>query len=100
MHTKSFEGIPIRVFATKASWGRWLKKWHEDHTGLWLRLAKRRSAIVTLSHKEAIEVALCFGWYTDQRLPESDFTWLDALCAQARDGSLDREGEESCVEAC
>lgn len=77
MQTKFFEGLPIRLFPTKASWAKWLIKWHEHSDGLWVRLAKRKSSFVTLSHKEAVEIALSFGWYTDRRLPESEFTWLE-----------------------
>jgi uncharacterized protein YdeI (YjbR/CyaY-like superfamily) len=58
--------LPVRRFATKAAWETWLSKHHESSPGLWLEFAKKDSRLVSLSHAEALEVALCYGWIDGQ----------------------------------
>jgi uncharacterized protein YdeI (YjbR/CyaY-like superfamily) len=58
--------LPVRRFASKAAWETWLEKHHESSPGLWLEFAKKDSRLVSLSHAEALEVALCYGWIDGQ----------------------------------
>jgi uncharacterized protein YdeI (YjbR/CyaY-like superfamily) len=58
--------LPLRRFASKAAWETWLEKHHESSSGLWLEFAKKGSRVVSLSHAEALEVALCYGWIDGQ----------------------------------
>ena len=66
----------IRLFKSKQAWAVWLDKNHRTNTGLWLRLAKKSSDLASISYKEALEVALCYGWIDGQKKPESDQAWL------------------------
>jgi len=61
--------LPTQRFASAAEWERWLESWHERSRGLWLKIAKKGTAVVTVSHAEALELALCFGWIDSQRSP-------------------------------
>lgn len=54
-------------FATAATWSAWLTKHRAQATGVWLRLAKAGSGIASVSHAQALEVALCHGWIDGQR---------------------------------
>jgi uncharacterized protein YdeI (YjbR/CyaY-like superfamily) len=67
---------PIKTFKSKQNWSVWLEKNHDKSTGLWLRLAKKNSEIQSVSYKEALEIALCYGWIDGQKRPESDEAWL------------------------
>src|SRR5579875_3056877 len=67
---------PIKLFKSEQDWKAWLEKNHRTSTGLWLRLAKKNAAIQSVSYKEALDVALCFGWIDGQKRPESDQAWL------------------------
>ena len=67
---------PVRLFKSKQDWARWLEENHRKGTGLWLRLAKKDSQLRSVSYKEALEVALCYGWIDGQKKPENDQTWL------------------------
>src|ERR1700736_1536465 len=67
---------PARLFKSKQDWAAWLEKNHRKSTGLWLRLAKKNSRIRSVSYKEALEGALCYGWIDRQKRPESDQAWL------------------------
>jgi uncharacterized protein YdeI (YjbR/CyaY-like superfamily) len=67
---------PIRLFKSSRDWAAWLDKNHRTSTGLWLRLAKKSSDLRSVTYKEALEVALCYGWIDGQKKPESDAAWL------------------------
>jgi uncharacterized protein YdeI (YjbR/CyaY-like superfamily) len=68
--------VPIRLFKSKQDWAIWLDKNHRTSTGLWLRLAKKSSDLRSVTYKEALEVALCYGWIDGQKKPESEAAWL------------------------
>jgi uncharacterized protein YdeI (YjbR/CyaY-like superfamily) len=65
-----------RLFKSQRAWAAWLEKNHLKNAGLWLRLAKKDSVLPSVSYKEALEVALCYGWIDGQKRPESDQFWL------------------------
>ena len=66
----------IKLFKSKPDWSAWLKKNHRKSSGLWLRMAKKDSGLLSVSHKEALDVALCYGWIDGQKRPENEQTWL------------------------
>jgi uncharacterized protein YdeI (YjbR/CyaY-like superfamily) len=70
------EAALIRLFKSKQDWASWLEKNHRKSKELWLRLAKKGSSLESTSYKEALEVALCYGWIDAQKRPENEKTWL------------------------
>ncbi len=64
------------VFKSKRHWAAWLEKNHRKSVGLWLRIAKKDSIFESVSYKEALEVALCYGWIDGQKRPENEQSWL------------------------
>ena len=42
-------------------WERWLTGHHESSPGVWLMIAKKGSAVASVSYAEALEAALCHG---------------------------------------
>jgi uncharacterized protein YdeI (YjbR/CyaY-like superfamily) len=70
------DAASIRLFKSIDGWAAWLDKNHVSSTGLWLRLAKKSSNLSSISYKEALEVALCYGWIDGQKKPESGDAWL------------------------
>ncbi|MGO4883474.1 MAG: YdeI/OmpD-associated family protein [Bryobacteraceae bacterium] len=66
----------IRLFANSGDWLAWLDRHHTTSAGVWLRLAKKGSAIQSVTYAEALEAALCYGWIDAQKRPESDAAWL------------------------
>ena len=58
--------LPTLTFATAEEWERWLDANHDD-AGVWIKMAKKRSGIASVTHAEALDVALCFGWIDGQR---------------------------------
>src|SRR3984885_11494732 len=74
---------PVRLFKSKQDWARWLEENHRKGTGLWLRLAKKDSQLRSVSYKEALEVALCYGWIDGQKKPESEHAWLQRFVSRS-----------------
>jgi uncharacterized protein YdeI (YjbR/CyaY-like superfamily) len=52
----------VRAFASAAELERWLAQHHQSEGELWLKIFKKASGMATVSYREAVEVALCWGW--------------------------------------
>jgi uncharacterized protein YdeI (YjbR/CyaY-like superfamily) len=63
-----------RFFRSQKEWRTWLEKNHAKATELVLGFHKARTAKVGLTHKQAIDEALCFGWI-DGRGHGGETTW-------------------------
>jgi uncharacterized protein YdeI (YjbR/CyaY-like superfamily) len=64
--------LPTKVFATPKAWATWLARHHVTSKGLWIRFAKAGAKTRTLTHDEALEVALCFGWIDGQTASDAE----------------------------
>lgn len=58
---------PIRLFADRAAFRKWLSAHHASEPGLWLRIAKAASPLRSVTYAEALDVSLCFGWIDGQK---------------------------------
>jgi uncharacterized protein YdeI (YjbR/CyaY-like superfamily) len=54
--------LAVKRFRSQKAWETWLKRNHEKSPGVWLEFAKKGSGLATVTYKEALEVALCYGW--------------------------------------
>ena len=53
---------PTLTFASPDRWETWLEKNHTKSSGIWLKIAKKDSGIASVSHQEALDIAIAFGW--------------------------------------
>ena len=76
--TKGAKAPPsqVRAFKSQKEFETWLDKNHPRIEGVWIRFARKASGIKSVTHPEALETALCYGWIDALRLPESDTTYL------------------------
>jgi uncharacterized protein YdeI (YjbR/CyaY-like superfamily) len=65
----------LRV-ASLLEWESWLERSHESSPGVWLELAKKGAAVVTVTYAEALDGALCFGWIDGQKAALDERFWL------------------------
>jgi uncharacterized protein YdeI (YjbR/CyaY-like superfamily) len=72
----SQERSPKRLFRSKDDWAKWLDEHGAKSVGIWLRFAKKGSGLKSVSYKEALDVALCYGWIDGQKQSENEQTWL------------------------
>jgi uncharacterized protein YdeI (YjbR/CyaY-like superfamily) len=66
----------ILLFRRQKDWQDWLDDNHATSSGVWLRMAKKGSAVQSVSYGEALEAALCYGWIDAQKKGESEQAWL------------------------
>lgn len=52
----------IKTFRTAEAFEAWLAKNHARAPGLWLKIHKKDSGLVSVTAAQALEVALCWGW--------------------------------------
>jgi uncharacterized protein YdeI (YjbR/CyaY-like superfamily) len=64
--------LPVEEFASAKDWERWLARNHAKSPGVWLRIAKKGSGVATVSHAEALDAALCYGWIDGLRHKHDD----------------------------
>ena len=60
-----------KLFTNRDEWRKWLEKNHSIIDGLWLIHYKKKSNKKSVSHSDAVEEALCFGWI-DSKLKRID----------------------------
>lgn len=52
----------IKSFRTAEAFEKWLSTHHARETELWLKIHKKDSGLPSVTHAQALEVALCWGW--------------------------------------
>lgn len=68
--------LPILPFASQSKLADWYAKHHVSSAGMWLKMAKKDSGIVSVTITEALDLALCYGWIDGQRLPFDEKYYL------------------------
>ncbi|TQJ90220.1 YdeI family protein [Streptomyces sp. SLBN-31] len=76
-----------RAFASAAALDAWLAARPAPHPGLWVKVAKKGSGIVSVNWAEVNDVALCHGWITGQRKALDASYFLQRITPR-RPGSL------------
>lgn len=71
-------------FASASDWRAWLEANHDASPGLWLLIAKKGTGIDTVTHDEAVEEALCFGWIDGQRARHDEIYFLQRFTPRTK----------------
>lgn len=61
------DGVEIIAFADAEAFESWLAEHHTRQEGVWIRLAKKKSGIPTVTDDELVDIGLCYGWISGQR---------------------------------
>jgi uncharacterized protein YdeI (YjbR/CyaY-like superfamily) len=72
------------LFRNQKAWAAWLAKNHGKSFGVRLRLAKKASGLQSVSHSEALEVALCYGWIDGQTKSADENAWLQKFTPRTK----------------
>jgi uncharacterized protein YdeI (YjbR/CyaY-like superfamily) len=70
-------------FADSPAWSRWLAAHHASSVGVWLKIAKKGSKAASVSHAEALEIALAWGWIDGHKRKLDDTWWLQRFTPRA-----------------
>jgi uncharacterized protein YdeI (YjbR/CyaY-like superfamily) len=93
--------LPVLSFPSRADWERWLDAEHAASDGLWLKIAKKDTGVETVSHAEALEAAICFGWIDGQRRALDDTYFLQRFTprrARSKWSRINREKASELIE--
>ena len=74
--TETHKGLLVLAFPSQAAWEAWLAAQPREHPGVWLKYAKKGSGLASVSHPEAVESALCWGWIDGLMQPWEGPHWL------------------------
>jgi uncharacterized protein YdeI (YjbR/CyaY-like superfamily) len=66
----------IKGFRTEKAFATWLSANHDSETELWLKIHKKDSGLPTVTHAEALGVALCWGWIDGIRKAWDEHSFL------------------------
>jgi uncharacterized protein YdeI (YjbR/CyaY-like superfamily) len=66
----------VHEFADEKSFYGWLGKNWKTESEVWIKLHKVSSGLASITPKEAIDVALCFGWIDAIRKGHDDKSYL------------------------
>lgn len=64
---ESLDGIEVIAFPDAATWESWLSAHHTRAEGVWLKMAKKRSGVASVTDDEVVDIGLCWGWISGQR---------------------------------
>ncbi len=68
--------LPIIEFLSAESFEIWLEKNRKSSIGIWIKIFKKESGKKSITYKEALDVALCYGWIDSQKQSFDDQSWL------------------------
>ena len=74
----------IRSFRTEAAFATWLSANHARETELWLKIHKKATGKPTVTHAQALDVALCWGWIDGIRKAFDDRAFLQRFTPRTR----------------
>jgi uncharacterized protein YdeI (YjbR/CyaY-like superfamily) len=69
----------INSFPTEAALAAWMKANHARETELWLKIHKKGSGLPSVTHAQALDVALCWGWIDGIRKSFDEQSFLQRL---------------------
>ena len=74
----------VREFKTAESFYKWLGKNHDKADEVWIKIHKVASGLTSITPKEAIDVALCWGWIDGLRKGFDDKSFLQRYTQRTR----------------
>ena len=74
----------VREFADAASFYAWLAGHHDRESEVWIKIHKVGSGLASITPKQAIDVALCWGWIDGIRKGLDDRSFLQRYTPRGR----------------
>ncbi|WP_327576601.1 MULTISPECIES: YdeI/OmpD-associated family protein [unclassified Streptomyces] len=61
------DGVEIIAFLDAEAFESWLGEHHTRQEGVWVKVAKKRSGIPSVTEDELVDIGLCWGWISGRR---------------------------------
>lgn len=92
------DNLAIKPFPSQRDWEAWLEANHETSPGIWLKIAKKASGIETVTHPEALESAMCYGWIDGQRRALDEKFFLQKFTRRGARSTWSRVNREKALD--
>jgi uncharacterized protein YdeI (YjbR/CyaY-like superfamily) len=92
------DDLPVKAFASREAWERWLGEQHATSKGVWLKIAKKDTAVGSVSYAEALEVAICYGWIDGQKAACDQDFWLQRFTPRKPTSKWSKINRDTAVE--
>ena len=92
------DDLPTLTFASQADWETWLEAHHAGSRGVWIKIAKKATGISSITHAEALESALCYGWIDGQRVGFDEAYFLQKFTPRRARSGWSRVNREKALE--
>ncbi len=66
--------------ASKQDWRQWLEANHHLKQSVWLVYYKKKSNVPSITHSDAVDESLCFGWIDSIRKSFDNETFIQFFC--------------------
>ena len=66
---------PIMHLPDEPAWRDWLHRNYATANGVWMQIAKKDAVTRSVTYREALDIALCYGWIDAQKKPGAENTW-------------------------
>jgi uncharacterized protein YdeI (YjbR/CyaY-like superfamily) len=76
MSRKVSTNYSILPFKTAEEFATWLATYYSSADGIWIRIYKKDSDLPTISHAEALDEALCYGWIDSLAKKYDDISYI------------------------
>lgn len=70
------DGVEIIAFADAEAFESRLAEHYTRHEGVWIKMAKKKSGIPTVTGDELVDIGLCYGWISGLRRSFDDLYYL------------------------
>ncbi|MEU3451471.1 YdeI/OmpD-associated family protein [Streptomyces thermolilacinus] len=60
-------GVEVVAFRDAGAFEEWLERHHTRAEGVWVKVAKKKSGVPSVTDAELVDVGLCYGWISGQR---------------------------------
>ena len=84
----------IRAFEDAAAFRDWLEANHAAHPELWIKIFKKGSGRKTISWKEAVVEALCWGWIDGVKKPFDEKSYLQRFTPRRKGSNWSKRNRE------
>ena len=94
--------VEIFVPSNPEQWRKWLEENHLSKQSVWLVYHSKASNLPTVTWREAVDVALCFGWIDSKRIkvdPQTSHQFFTKRKAKSTWSKINKDKVQELIEA-
>lgn len=92
------EGIETYCPKNRADWRQWLEENHQEKAAVWLVYYKASAKVASISWREAVDEALCFGWIDSTRKTMDDERFVQYFSRRNPNSTWSKVNKEKVLE--